>query len=192
MVRRNLENAERREKCGFEEGIGTTIEREREGAHRYKFCMLMVMETVGKIEIFFITHSAQVLVFFPSFAFLSFFPSLPRLPLGFAIAQCIPRVHTTEENNNNNTNSRSENIYVFTSGAFTTGTAERALRAFFLPSSLDWVSPSSEIAQASPIFCSRQPPPTPAHSSRGDDNQIKDFDRRFSGLGLGLTKPPHP
>jgi hypothetical protein len=57
----------------------------------------MVMETVRKIEIFFITHSAQVLVFFllllsPSLSLFLYFPAtLPslhpkRLPLGFFFA----------------------------------------------------------------------------------------------------------
>lgn len=89
MARRNLENARERE--SGEKNADSKASALGARAHRYKFCMLMVMETVGKIEIFLITHSAQVLVF----SFLSFFPSLPRLPLGFAIAQCIPRVHTT-------------------------------------------------------------------------------------------------
>lgn len=45
----------------------------------------MVMETVGKIEILFIIHSAQVLVF-PSF----FLSSLRRLPLGLLLVLFSP------------------------------------------------------------------------------------------------------
>jgi hypothetical protein len=74
--------------------------------------MLMVMETVRKIEIFFIIHSAQVLVFPPSSSLLSFGspcthththtnvhiryrPFILRLPLGFlCLRQCAFLAHT--------------------------------------------------------------------------------------------------
>lgn len=87
------------------EGVRTRVEL----LHRYKFCMLMVMETVGKIEILFIIHSAQVW-FFPSCSL--FFRPYKDYLQGFVFSsrQCIP--YTQE---NNNTNNRSENIYVFTS-----------------------------------------------------------------------------
>jgi hypothetical protein len=95
----------------------------------------MVMETVGKIEILLIIHSAQVLVFSSSslgpsqdylqgffllrFAFLFAFSFLLALRRR---VQCIHRTHPTMYNNN--TNNRSENIYVFTSETFTAKAGE--------------------------------------------------------------------
>lgn len=86
----------------------------------------MVMETVGKIEIFFIIHSAQVLVFFSSSS--PRFSSVPTKitsrvsflssssPYFFLLANAF-RLCTIQQQQQQQrlTNKRSENIYVFTS-----------------------------------------------------------------------------
>lgn len=106
----------------------------------------MVMETVGKIEILFIIHSAQVLVF-PSFFLSSLLKitsrAASRLIFSFRSSrQCIPCTY------NNNTNNRSENIYVFTSKHFTA--RRKAGRSFTCllrhrENSWDYVQASLEI-----------------------------------------------